>query len=67
MLRLASFLILFLYEPKSLQYPDINWSRVARSLQVRSFSMSLIGGGEDEHPPLHFCPEFSIPGQFAAL
>ena len=52
-LRLASFLIILVYEPRSLQYPDLSWARVARSIQVKSFSVSLIG--EDNHPTLDFC------------
>ena len=31
-------------KPKSLQYPDLSWAKVARSLLVRSLSVSLIVG-----------------------
>ena len=39
-LSLGSFFILLLYEPGSLQYPDLNCARVAHSFLVRSFSES---------------------------
>ena len=38
----ASFFILLLKEPRSLQYPDLNCARVARSFMVKSFSELLI-------------------------
>ena len=43
--RLASFFILLLYDPRSLQYSDLNCAMVARSFLVRFFSESLIGCG----------------------
>ena len=42
-LRLASFFILPLYEPRSLQYPDLNRARVVRSSLLGLFLSRWLG------------------------
>ena len=54
---LASFLILHLYEPMSLHYPDLKRTTVARSFLVGSFSELLIGG-RGNHQPYHSFPDY---------
>ena len=61
-----------LLEHKRLQYPYLSWARVARSIMVRSLSVSLIGGGRSSNTsffpdcwqPWWVLPQYELPGMF---